>query len=101
MVLLERNLYGSCWLLWERRFDEVSKELGLAKVMNWECLFVHRKQGVYLSENVDNIKMAGKKQYMAPMRKKLMKNVDLDEPTSLLDHVYLECTQRECKPKAQ
>ena len=27
-----------------------------------------------------------------------MKNVDLDEPTSFLDHVYLGCTQRECKP---
>ena len=33
--------------------------------------------------------MAGKKQNMAPMWKKLMKNVDLDEPTSHLDHVYL------------
>ena len=27
-----------------------------------------------------------------------MKNVDFDEPTSFLDHVYLRCTQRECKP---
>ena len=27
-----------------------------------------------------------------------MKNVDIDEPTSFLDHVYLGCTQRECKP---
>ena len=27
-----------------------------------------------------------------------MKNDDLDEPTSFLDHVYLGCTQRECKP---
>ena len=27
-----------------------------------------------------------------------MKNVDLDELTSCLDHVYLGCTQRECKP---
>ena len=27
-----------------------------------------------------------------------MKNVDLDEPISFLDHVYLGCTQRECKP---
>ena len=27
-----------------------------------------------------------------------MKHVDIDEPTSLLDHVYWECTQRECKP---
>ena len=27
-----------------------------------------------------------------------MNNLDLDEPTSFLDHVYLGCTQRECKP---
>ena len=27
-----------------------------------------------------------------------MKNVDIEEPTSFLDHVYLGCTQRECKP---
>ena len=27
-----------------------------------------------------------------------MELVDLDEPTSFLDHVYLGCTQRECKP---
>ena len=26
-----------------------------------------------------------------------MINVDLDEPTSFLDHVYWGCTQRECK----
>ena len=26
-----------------------------------------------------------------------MKIVDLDKPTSFLDHVYLGCTQRECK----
>ena len=40
----------------------------------------------------------GKKQNMVPMWKKLMQNVDLDEPTSFLDHVYLGCTQRERKP---
>ena len=27
-----------------------------------------------------------------------MKHVELDEPASFLDHVYLGCTQRECKP---
>ena len=42
--------------------------------------------------------MAGKRRNMAPMWKKLTKNVDLDEPTSFLDHVYLGCTQCECKP---
>ena len=45
------------------------------------------------------LKMAGKKQNSAPIWKRLMKNVDLDEPTSFLDHVYLGCTQGECKPK--
>ena len=26
-----------------------------------------------------------------------MRDVDLEEPTSFLDHVYLGCTQRECQ----
>ena len=56
------------------------------------------KKRLFLSVFVDDKEMAGKKQNMAPMMKKLMKNVDLDEPTSSLDHVYLGCTQRECKP---
>ena len=32
-----------------------------------------------------------------PMWKILMKDVDLGEPTSFLDHVYLGCTQRQCE----
>ena len=44
-----------------------SMELGCEKVPNWKCLFVHRKQGLFLSVYVDVIKMAGKKQSMAPM----------------------------------
>ena len=61
-------------------------------------MFVHRKQWLLLSINVDDIKMTGKKQTLAPMWKKLMKNVDIDETTQFLDHVYLGCTQRESKP---
>ena len=34
---------------------------------------------------------------MTPFWMKWMRHVDLDEPTSFLDHVFLECTQRECK----
>ena len=60
-------------------------------------LFIE-KQGIFLSVYVDDVKMDGKKQNMAPMWKKLLKHVDLDEPTSFLDHVFLGCTQRECKP---
>ena len=46
---------------------------------------------------VDDIKLAGKKQNLDPMWKLLNKEVDLGEPTSFLDHVYLGCTQRQCQ----
>ena len=46
---------------------------------------------------VDDIKLAGKKQNLDPMWKVLNKEVDLGEPTSFLDHVYLGCTQRQCE----
>ena len=47
--------------------------------------------------NVDDIKLAGKKQNINLAWKVLMKDVDLGEPTSFLHHVYLGCTQRECQ----
>ena len=86
-MILERNLYGHplVGLQWERQFEEALSELGWEKIPNWECMFGHRKQGLFLSVYVDDIKMAGQKQSMASMWKKLMKNVDVDEPTSCLD----------------
>ena len=55
------------------------------------------KKGLFLSVCVDDIKLAGKKQNLDPMWKELNKEVDLGEPTSFLDHVYLGCTQRQCE----
>ena len=46
---------------------------------------------------VEAIQLAGKKQNLDPMWKVLNKEVDLGEPTSFLDHVYLGCTQRHCE----
>ena len=65
VVLLERNLYGHplAGLLWETQFEEILLALG----------WVHRKQGFFLSVHVDDIKMVGKKQNMAPIWKELMK----------------------------
>ena len=99
IVPLERNLYGHPLpgLLSERQFEKVLLKHGWEKIQNWECLFVHCEKGLFLSVYVDDIKLAGKKQNNDPMRKILMKDVDLGEPTSLLDHVYLGCTQRECQ----
>ena len=76
MAPLERKLYGHplAGLLRERQFEEVLMELGWERVPIWECLFVHRTQGLFLSVCVDDIKTAGKKQNMAPMWKKLMKS---------------------------
>ena len=38
------------------------------------------------------------KQHIDPMWKVVLnKEVDLGKPTSFLDHVYLDCTQRECQ----
>ena len=65
------------------------------RVPTWECLFVHRSQGLFLSVFVMTSR---KKQNLSSMWKKLVKLVDLGEPTSFIDHVYLGCTQRECKP---
>ena len=99
VVPLERNLYGHplAGLLWERQFEKVLLKHGWEKIPNWECLFVHREKGLFLSVYVDDIKLAGKKHNIDPMWKVLNKEVVLGEPTSFLDHVYLGCTQRQCE----
>ena len=99
VVPLERNLYGHplTGLLWKRQFEKILMKHGWEKFPNWECLFVHREKGLFLSVYVDDIRLAGKKQNLDPMRKLLNKEVDLGEPTSFLDHVYLGCTQRQCE----
>ena len=84
-------------LLWERQFEKILLKHGWEKIPNWECLFVHREKGLFLSVYVDDIKLAGKKQNLDPMWKLLNKEVDLGEPTSFLDHLYLGCTQRQCE----
>ena len=63
VVPLERNLYGHplAGLLWERQFEKVLLKYGWEKVSNWECLFLHREKGLYLSVFVDDIKLVGKK----------------------------------------
>ena len=93
VVLLERNLYGHplAGLLWERQFEKALLEHGWERVPNWERSFVHREKDYsYLCD----IKLAGKKQNIDPMWKVFNKEVDLGEPASFPDHVYLGCTRR-------
>ena len=99
VVPLERNLFGHplAGLLWERQFEKILLKYGWEKVSNWDCLFVHREKGLFLFVYVDDIKSAAEKQNIDPMWKLLNKEVDLGEPTSFLDRVYLGCTQRQCE----
>ena len=99
VVPLERNLYGHplARLLWEKQFQNILLKHGWEKVSKRECLFVHREKGLFLSVYVDDTKLAGKNQNLDPMWKVLKNEVDLGEPTSFLDHVYLGCTQRQCE----
>ena len=46
----------------ERQFEKILLKYGWEKFSNWECLFVHREKGLFLSVYVDDIKLAGKKQ---------------------------------------
>ena len=99
VVPLDRHLYGHplAGLLWDRQFEKILLKHGWEKVSNWECLFVHREKGLFLSVYVDDIKLAEKKQNIDSMWKVLNKEVDLGEPTSFLDHENLGCTQRQCE----
>ena len=65
LIPLERNLHGHslAGLLWERQFEKVllENEWEKALALAWECLFVDRQQGLFLSVYVDDSNMAGKK----------------------------------------
>ena len=62
VVPLERNLYGHPveGLLWERQFETILLNHGWKKIPKWECLFVHREKGLFLSVYVDDIKIGWK-----------------------------------------
>ena len=73
-------------------------ELGCEKSSILGMLIRSQKTKLFLSVCVDDIKMIRKKQNSALILKKLMNYVDMEEPTSFLDHIFIGCTQRECKP---
>ena len=83
MTPLERNLYGdtSARLLWERQFEEPFVRTWMEKSPELRMYVRLSETRFFLSVYEDDIKMAGKQQNLAPMRKKLVKNVDIDEPT--------------------
>ena len=55
-------------------------------------LFENKDKVVSLTVYVDDFHMAGKKASLKPMWRKLTSKVDLEEPTAIIDHIYLGCT---------
>ena len=93
------NLYGHPWQdcygngnLRKIFWNTVEEKIRIGNVYS-----LTERKGLFLSVYVDDMKLAGKKQNIDPMWKLLNKEVDLGEPTSFVDHVYLGCTQRQCE----
>ena len=98
VVPLERNLHGHplAGLLCERQFEKILLKYGLKKVSNWECFYSHTVKKVYsyLCMWMTSNSLERNKTLIRCGRNK---EVDLGEPTSVLDHESLGCTQRQCE----
>ena len=90
VVPLERNLYGHllAGLLWERQFEKILLKHGWEKIPNWECLFVHRKKGLFFSVHVDDIKLTGKNRILIRCGKYSIKmSIWLNQNLSLIMNI--------------
>ena len=84
------QLYGIWQDYYGRQFEKILLQHGWEKVSNWECLFVHRQKGLFLSVYVYVIELAGKKQNINPMGAKV-------HFTSLMDICHLKNAELETK----
>ena len=89
MVILWKDCYGkgnlrrSYWSTLGRRFP------------NWECFLTPWDRVILVF--LCGWHQIGWKENLDPMWKVLNREVDLGEPTSFLDHVFLGCTQQQCE----
>ena len=89
VVQLKVNLYGhpKAGLYWEEHCHAAILRCGFEKVDDWECLFKHHEKKLFLSVYVDDFKMGGLKENIAPMWEMLGENgiggLILDEPTTI------------------
>ena len=101
VVPLERNPcgYPLAGLWWERQFEDMFLELGWWKSTIFGVSVCASNRRLFFIGARGWHKHARKEaEYGSHVEKDRWKNVDLDEPTSFLDHVFLGCAQRECKP---
>jgi len=97
---LDLNLYGHplAGFYWERRCKRIILGLGFTLVPGWECLYIHKEKQLLLSVYVDDFKLSGPEENIAPMWKLLGKEIELEDPTEFHGNTYLGCTQAEFEP---
>ena len=100
VVPLERSLYGHplAGLFRELHCESIILKLGFEKVKGWECMYFHRKNQVFLSVYVDDFKLAGKRENLAPTWAALRKHIDFDDPVKMTENTYLGCSQHDVEP---
>ena len=103
VCLLKLNLYGHplAGLLWEKHCQKAIFRAGFERIPGWECLFVHRAKGLFLSIYVDDFKMAGRKENIKPMWDLLSNKewgLDLETPVPVYENVYLGNAQQIIDP---
>ena len=88
-VRLTSNLYGHplAGLYWSKHCHTVALKCGFEKVIGWECLYKHSAKGLLLSVYVDDFKLGGRRENIAPMWKALGSHLDLDPPVNLRNNV--------------
>ena len=71
-VILWQDCYG------RGNLNKSFLKYGWEKVPNWDCLFVHHQERLFLSVYVVDMKLAGKRRNLDPMWELLYKEVDLE-----------------------
>ena len=90
-----KALYGHplAGLYWEKHCRQILLDFGWEPVKGWECLYVHRQEKLFLSVYVDDFKMSGVAENLAPVWENLRTKMDLDLATPLSGGVCLGCGQ--------
>ena len=101
VCLLARNLYGHprAGLYWEKFCEKHLFAVGFEAAAGFECMYVHKELGLFLSVYVDDFKMAGRAASLLKMWKILGTRMELDPPTPMIGNTYLGCGQIDATPE--
>ena len=91
-VILWQDYYG------KGNFEKVKfKKYGWEKVPNWECIFVNREKGLFLSVYVDEKNWQERNRTLTQCGKYSWRTLIWENRHHSLTMFFLGCTQRECQ----